>query len=206
MLRQMLLFAFCSVISLHSCFADPGSMPQNGFEQSYESAKERAASFQLPLLIHFQAFYCGPCRQMDSQVFSSSDVQTELGRGLVAVQIDVTQHPDLAGDFNASTVPRDVVVYPNGKTETLQIGFVPRASYIAMLNRIRSEGDRIRLELPSKPAPTTEPSDGATSEDSAANQPAGTNSTDSEEVTESTGETEEPLFLGLDGFCPVRLH
>ncbi len=69
----------CLLTSATSAVAS-GTEPQHGFERDFDSAKERADEEQLPLLIHFQAFYCGPCRQMDSQVFSSGEVQQALGR------------------------------------------------------------------------------------------------------------------------------
>ncbi len=111
----------------------------------------------------------------------------------MAVQIDVTQHPELAGQYGADTVPRDVVVYPNGHTETLHIGFVPRTQYLSMLTRIRDEGDRIRIQNQPKPEESQTTNENKQPETA---QPSTTDSIESE--------TEQALLLGWMATAPLN--
>ncbi|MCA9058317.1 MAG: thioredoxin family protein, partial [Planctomycetaceae bacterium] len=126
------------------CCVRPGMAQVGGWYSSIEEARDAARAANLPLLIHFHAWYCSPCRQMDSQVFHDLQVQQALTDGISAVQIDITQDPDLAGEYGASTVPRDVVVYPDGRTETLNVGFVPRTRYLSLLSDIQTRGAQHR--------------------------------------------------------------
>ena len=132
--RTVLLCVSASLI----LFVQAAPAQEAGWHESMASAESAARRDNVPLLIHFHAWYCGPCRQMDSQVFHHRDVQRALTADLHAVQIDVTHDPDTASRYQASTVPRDVVVYPDGSTSTLNIGFMSRSSYIGMLRRVAS--------------------------------------------------------------------
>ncbi len=114
----------------------------DGWLGSFEEAQAKSERDGLPLLMHFHASYCGPCRQMAQQVFSKADVQRQLGDGIAAVEVDVAQRPDLAGQFGVSTVPRDVVVFPGRAPETLAKGFQSKAAYLRLLDSISAKGVR----------------------------------------------------------------
>ena len=155
-----------------------------GWMSSYKAANAAAESSGQPLLIHFHAWYCGPCQMMDRQVFSRGDVQEQLSDGLVSVEIDTTRQPDLAQQFGATSVPRDVVVFPNGTVETLNIGAMSHSSYIQMLRRVV---DRWQAMAPSSDAEEPE--------------------TDVPGLPPELVDVDEPETpVGLEGYCPVRLH
>ncbi len=172
-----------------------------GWSVSFDEARAEAVSGGLPLLIHFKAAWCGPCRQMDSQVFGHSEVQQALRRGLVSVQVDVSREETIASTFHASTVPRDVVLYPDGTVETLNVGFLPRSAYLAMLSRVAEKGSGARRS-------TSPP---ATVRDSRPESQPQPEEVRPEEVrpgapSENPAATTAGTLLGLEGFCPIRLH
>lgn len=174
--------------------AADGAQVRDGWVSSYEEARQLSQATGQPLLIHFQAYYCGPCRQMDSQVFSQMDVRSALQQGVVAVHIDVTQQSDIASRYGADTVPRDVVVYPDGVVETISVGFVPRSRYLALLGQVSARGQRIQAAIAAR---------------TAADQPAAVAQTD---IPPNTSYEADPPaagasdLIGLEGFCPVQLH
>lgn len=130
-------------VSLAASFlftAPPLSLASDGWYDTYETARAAAEKHDLPLLIHFHASYCGPCRQMSSQVFSNREVQQQLRSGLAAVEIDVSRDPALAAQFGASSIPRDVVVYRDGTTETLNVGFKSVLAYMSLLRGVSARG------------------------------------------------------------------
>lgn len=185
----MLTRKISSVIGLWICSLVSVSVSAGeGWYHTYEEAREVADREGLPLLIHFHATYCGPCRQMDSQVFSRPEVQQQLRRGLVAVDIDVQQRPDLAQKYGASSIPRDIVVYPGQSPQTLNTAFQPAPAYLSMLRDIASKGTAY-----SKPRESG----------IAARQPV----EEKLPVVERAME-ERPVerrVLGIEGFCPVLL-
>ena len=115
-------------------------MASEGWYETYEAARAAAEQQQLPLLIHFHASYCGPCREMSRQVFSKREVQQQLSEGLAAVEVDVARDPALAAQYGASTIPRDVVVYRDGTTETLNVGFKSTLAYMSLLRGVAAKG------------------------------------------------------------------
>ena len=184
---------------LTSGFASGTSASEaSGFRSDFEEAEREGRESGLPILIHFQAWYCGPCRQMDSQVFAFSDVQEALQTGMISVQLDVTRAPEIASRFDATTVPRDVVLYPDGRSETLNVGFMPRASYLNLLGRIRASAQPVRRSSP------PERKDLANHETA----PSAKSDRESEVAAEQkpSGVTASRSDLpGLDGYCPVKL-
>lgn len=191
-----------------------------GWYSSFDEAEREARQTGQPLLIHFQAWYCGPCKQMDAQVFNQPDVQQALRQGIVAVQLDVSRESEIASRFGASTVPRDVVVFPDGSVETLHVGFVPRSAYLMMLRDVEVRGRRLRpAVVPTAPA-SGSPSAGAAAADADggvatggadatgetdASGSSGAEVADGAKADAAAGDSSETI-LGLEGFCPVRLH
>lgn len=155
------------------------ALGSEGWYATFEDAQAAARQQNLPLLIHFHASYCGPCRQMTAQVFSDANIRRQLSDGIAAVEIDVSERPDLAERYGASTVPRDVVVYPDAEPETLGIGFKSRLTYSELLRSVAAQGRRYRDALAKTQKPSAAPG------------------TDKPASAES--------LLGLEGFCPVKL-
>ncbi|APZ95662.1 Thioredoxin-like protein [Fuerstiella marisgermanici] len=122
-----------------------------GWYPTFEDAQAESERSGRPLLIHFHATFCGPCRQMAQQVFSQPDVQRQLRDGIVAVEVDVSERRDLAGQFGVATVPRDVVVMPGQAPKTLAKGFQSKAAYLRLLASISP--DEVRFAATDKSAP-----------------------------------------------------
>lgn len=172
----------CSLVSVCASASE-------GWYQTYEEAQQIADRNGFPLLLHFHATYCGPCRQMDSQVFSRPEVQQQLRKGLVAVDIDVQQRPDLAQKYGASSIPRDIVVYPGQSPQTLNNAFQPASAYMTMLREIASKG---RVHWRSREA------------EIAAQQPQQKERPAMRPAVEERAAVAQRV-LGIEGFCPVLL-
>jgi YHS domain-containing protein len=197
--RNSVLTQLLPALGFILCAMSSAAGQQAGWHETLSDAESAARRDGVPLLIHFHAWYCAPCRQMDSQVFHHGDVQAALSRDLHAVQIDVTRDPDAAARYQATTVPRDVVVYPDGTVETLNVGFVSRSRYLAMLSSTAERGQQMRQDevpLPQSRSNTT----------AIAGVETGA---DSKRVAETAASTVEASpterVLGLDGYSPVAL-
>lgn len=174
---RSVVFVLALVICGHAT-ADPG------WQALFEDAEATAARDRVPLLIHFHASWCGPCRKMDREVFSSLAVQRALQDGLVAVKVETTQRPDLGQRFGAKTIPRDIVVYPDGRVETVGLGFVPASSYLTILRDTAAQGRMIAM------------SQEDAADDSRNQSPLFTG-------PDPSGPLQD--VEGLSGYCPVKL-
>jgi YHS domain-containing protein/thioredoxin-related protein len=183
------IFALALAVTSTSLAGDEGWL------QSYSEAKDVVENDGGAILIHFHAWYCGPCKQMDANVFSDAEVQKALRSGLAAIKVDTTHDPELAAKYGADTVPRDVVIFADGKFETLNVGYMSKSSY---LNLLRETSDRAsRIHVP-KPVDTNR-------KDTVIDHPEKTDGTDVTK-SDSSEASIDPALIGLDGFCPVRLH
>ncbi len=186
-----------------------------GWRSSFEEAQAVAARDQIPLLIHFHAPWCGPCQQMDRDVFSSLAVKRALAEGLAAVKVDTSERPDVSRRYGVSTVPRDVVVYPDGRTETLSVGYIPRSAYLSMLRDVASRGRMMALERQeaeggeeNPDAATPLPDSWSHTENEAGDESGPDIAAGPETAVAPDGPDDEKAdgeIIGLGGYCPVLL-
>lgn len=106
---------------------------------SFSKAKELSAKTNLPMLLHFEATWCGACRQMESDVLQKQEVKLLLGKGLIGVKIDADQNKDLIREFGIQTLPTEVLVQPDGTRGSKMTGAVSLSSYVSRLRRIGTE-------------------------------------------------------------------
>ena len=110
-------------------------LPQT-WQTSYEAARKMAAKNKLPLLLHFDATWCGACVRMERDVLQRPEVKRLLGREVVGVKIDADQYKHLIGEFGISTLPTEVVVYADGTRGSRHVGATSLSSYVSRLKSI----------------------------------------------------------------------
>jgi YHS domain-containing protein/thioredoxin-related protein len=102
---------------------------------SFEEARKIATDRKLPLLLHFDATWCGACRRMEAEVLNKPQVKDLLGEKVVGVRIDADRYQDLIREYGISTLPTEVVVQPDGSRSEKFTGAVSLNQYIARLNQ-----------------------------------------------------------------------
>jgi YHS domain-containing protein len=120
------LFPFSAVSAAESAKA--------AWHTDFEAAKAEAERLQLPLLVHFHAEWCGPCRTMESGVLNSKEVLAACGKKCVAVKVDADERADLTTQYGVAGLPTDVFVSPTGDVITKNVGQATRDAYIARMD------------------------------------------------------------------------
>jgi YHS domain-containing protein/thiol-disulfide isomerase/thioredoxin len=87
------------------------------------------------MLLHFGATWCGPCQQVERNVFTNPDAVAAINAQFVPVKIDVDQHPELKDQFTVGPIPADLVVAPGGRVLQRDSGAKSAADYVASLQR-----------------------------------------------------------------------
>jgi thiol:disulfide interchange protein len=117
----------------------------------FQVAEEQAKAQQLPMLIHFGATWCGPCRQMERNVLGTAQVRESLSEGIVGVKVDSDRRRDLMKRFGVSVLPTDVVIAPDGKVLLRQVGYTDAKSYSDVIRRFRKPNAApVAGEMPTK--------------------------------------------------------
>ena len=88
------------------------------------------------LLVHFWSTHCGPCVQLERNVYSRAEVAQALAQHFVAVKINTETHPELARRHGIRFVPTDMVIDPSGRVLATQKCPPQATRYLAGLLRL----------------------------------------------------------------------
>lgn len=103
---------------------------------SLDEALAIAQKTNRPVLIDFFATWCGPCKMLESDVFTKQEFK-DWASGVVLCRIDVDAQPDVAKKFEIEAMPTTIMVDKNGNELGRFVGFVPLAEY---MSQVRSFG------------------------------------------------------------------
>jgi thiol-disulfide isomerase/thioredoxin len=117
---------------LVSSRADSTSGPTQ-WMTDYSQARNESRRLGLPLVIHFSATWCGPCRQMDRETLHSPALMKLLGTKVLALKIDSDANPGLVDLFRVDALPSDIIVGPDGRIVARNGGYQTQRQYLATL-------------------------------------------------------------------------
>ena len=110
------------------------------FRTDFKSALQEAEEKKLPLLVHFYAEWCSPCKRMDREVFPNTAVKEILGSRFVAVKINSDDRQDLVRRYGIETLPSDLVIDPlTGRVITLHAGSQDKNGYLATVSQAEAK-------------------------------------------------------------------
>lgn len=132
MRRVVSALVFCA--AFFPILATKANEGKAAWHTDFEAAKAESEKLNLPLLVHFYAEWCGPCRQMESGVLNSADVVAACGTKCVAVKIDSDARGDLAAKYGVAALPTDVFVSPKGDVLGKNVGQATRDVYLSRIS------------------------------------------------------------------------
>lgn len=95
------------------------------WEKSLEGALEAARKGGKPLLIDFEAEWCGFCKKLDRETYTDEQVIRLVRENFIAVKVDVDKAPELQKKFNIQGLPTLVFLSQNGDELSRIEGFRP---------------------------------------------------------------------------------
>lgn len=102
------------------------------WEKDFSEGMRRARAAQRPALVDFWATWCGWCKVMDREVYANPQVAAALA-GYVCIKVDVDKDPDTAFAFHIGSLPRAIVIDPEGRMVGDRIGYLPVDQFLAFL-------------------------------------------------------------------------
>lgn len=154
---------------------------EGGWRKDFAAAEAEAKASNKPLLIHFHASWCGPCRKMDAAVLNTPELGAYLKDRVVGVKVDIDKQPAVADRFKVKLLPSDRIVSPEGKVVHSSEGYVAKTDYLAVLNQ--------KSHLPTK-APKAIIVEGQTNQNV---------------VKKPVENAPRAMVLAMEGYCPVTL-
>lgn len=112
-----------------------GNVPQLlavEFQSSIEKTRQSDKSNR-PMVVSFGAPWCGWCRKMEAETFSSAEVQAIQDKYLW-VKVDVDEQPEVAARYEVEGLPRTLLIDPKGRVIGSLEGYVSSARFVKFLN------------------------------------------------------------------------
>jgi protein disulfide-isomerase len=106
---------------------------------SLQAAIETAARNNQLVLIHFWAPNCPPCRMLERNVFSRSDVAEAIHRDYVAVKVNADAMPEIAERYKVDRWPMDVVITPAGYQVHSMVSPQDPQEYMGTIGRLAAD-------------------------------------------------------------------
>lgn len=92
---------------------------------------ENVVQSQVPVLVDFNATWCGPCQAMKPAIH---EIETAYGTRIQVVEVDIDDRPYLASHFQVRGVPRLMVI----KDGEIQADVVGQKSYYEIISLLKS--------------------------------------------------------------------
>ena len=196
---------------------------ENGWYTDFAEAQSRAARLNRPILVHFYAEWCAPCKRMDRDVLYVPAFLEALHRSVVPVKLDVSANEQLSRKYRVESVPTDLFLTPDGRVLGVMNGYREMADYLKRVAAIDRQYARQR-DLYWARSDSEPPARKITGSDGPDFPELELPSADRRQPTSAQGELREPmndldppgLFLkspsdgtvlvGLKGYSPVSLY
>ena len=173
----------------------------------YGFARQEAKRLGLPLLIHFSATWCGPCKQMDLETLNSPALVSSFGTQILALKIDSDENPGLVEAFRVDSLPTDVIVAPGGQIVFRTSGYQANNRYLANVRHWSKQfpderqAALARLQPPVKPDQLIAGAAPVAPVITGSQNPAA-----STEITQRPATAAvQPELVGLAGYSPVAI-
>ncbi len=116
---------------------------------NFEAAVSKAAELKKPLLIHFYADWCIPCKRLDRVVFGDRQLAESIDKDYVPLKVNLELHPRLAERFGITSIPADVILTPTGEVIANQLSPSNVEQYSKNLAKMNAqERDEAPVPLP----------------------------------------------------------
>lgn len=102
---------------------------------SYKTAVEMAKFENKPLLVDFNAKWCGWCDKMDKEVLSHKDITSKLQK-FVCVKIDIDKDRRTAYGYGVTSLPRIIVVNTHSEIVGDWLGYHGRDDFSKLLDGV----------------------------------------------------------------------
>ena len=96
-----------------------------------ETFKEEVLDSNVPVVVDFNAKWCGPCRKLSPIL---NEIETTLDGKVKIAQIDADVNRDLLTKYSVSGLP-SLLIFKDGEPVERMVGFVPKTTIISSIEK-----------------------------------------------------------------------
>lgn len=124
------------IVALMSCTAVQAQ--EIRWAPDIATARRVATEFQVPLMLHFYGDNCLPCKVLEQNVFSKSEVVATLNQFFICVSINASQPQgrQTAAEYSVHSWPTDVFLGPDNKVLNQGTSKPNASEYLSVLQGV----------------------------------------------------------------------
>jgi thioredoxin len=129
-------------ISLYSliicCLLTVNGYSQHGWLNNLKLAQGAAKAGNKLILVDFWATWCGPCKKMDAEVWSTAEAQ-KIKLNFVPLKIDIDQEKALAAEYGIRSIPNLILMDYKGRVINSYVGYSSKSDLLKFIESIPSD-------------------------------------------------------------------
>jgi Thioredoxin-like len=110
----------------------PKAMQPIRFLDSLDKARSEVNADKRRILVYFTGPGCAWCRVLEARTFTDAEV-ADLSRKYVCVELHTNRDGALADQLHIDSIPRSIVLLPDGSTVDERVGYLPATEYASWL-------------------------------------------------------------------------
>jgi thioredoxin-like negative regulator of GroEL/YHS domain-containing protein len=153
------LLALCvsSLLAPTQAMAQSEGMP---WRTDFQAARAEAQQSGKLLLVHFWTESCGPCKLLETRVFSQPQVAVAISNEYIPVKVNANESPEIAQAYGVTRVPTDVIVTAQGQLVHSFVSPATPMEYVGLTTQVASAyrsqtGGAYAAAVAKAPAPAT---------------------------------------------------
>ena len=100
-------------------------------ETTEETFNKEVLQAEVPVLVDFNAKWCGPCRKL-SQILD--EIETTLDGKVKVAKVDADANREILTKYSVSGLP-SLLVFSNGEPVERMVGLVPKSTIISNIEK-----------------------------------------------------------------------
>ena len=137
------------VVLLSSLLLSSLALAKTEYSHDLEKAKKEAAKTGKLILVDFYTTWCGPCKQMDKEVFQSPEAKAIFKDVIVVKQDCEKEGTKSSQKYKVSAYPTLVVINSTGKTVLMTVGGLDKSTMKEFLAEAKKRAAKKTAPKPS---------------------------------------------------------
>lgn len=129
-------------LTLNFCLVAILSFGQSGWLRDLKLAQTVAKNKNQLILVDFWAIWCGPCKQMDADVWNTPQAET-FKQNFVPVKIDIDQERSLAATYGVKSIPMLILMDYTGKVLYTSVGYSGKDQLVNFISQIPKDAKEL---------------------------------------------------------------
>ncbi|GCC52221.1 thiol reductase thioredoxin [Chryseotalea sanaruensis] len=119
---------------------------QGGWLNDFELAQTVAKAGNKLILVDFWATWCGPCKKMDAEVWSTAEAQ-KIKQNFVPLKIDIDNERALASKYNIRSIPNLILMDYKGEVIHSYVGYSSKTDLMNFIENIPADASALNSKI-----------------------------------------------------------